>query len=230
MRVVKLSSLRNGSISIHEIACAKYSVVLIECNENSQDPKRNRSTINTPIKNGKRIRHASRKAINVHTSPAYPSVPSGHEFALLWLCALAQWHHCQNPSCSGSIRTSNPTNNPERFQLPKPHQARAARNVASQRALRESSTVKAIVGWKQRSVSQVPQLPVVVPAGWSPVRFKIVASGSIADQIEERDCIKSQYCRLSILWALHFASWLPPSRARSDISAFAWDHDAERQQ
>jgi hypothetical protein len=110
------------------------------------------------------------------------------------------------------------------------HQARAARNVASQRALRESSTVKAIVGWKQRSVSQVPQLPVVVPAGWSPVRFKIVASGSIADQIEERDCIKSQYCRLSILWALHFASWLPPSRARSDISAFAWDHDAERQQ
>ena len=49
-------------------------------------------------------------------------------------------------------------------------QARAARLVASQQALREGSAAKAVVGWKTRDVSRVAQLPVVVPAEWSPVR------------------------------------------------------------
>jgi hypothetical protein len=38
------------------------------------------------------------------------------------------------------------------------HQARAARNITSQRALREGSAAKAIVGWRQRSVP---------PTSWS---------------------------------------------------------------
>jgi hypothetical protein len=109
-------------------------------------------------------------------------------------------------------------------------QARATRHIASQRALREGSAVKAVVGWKKRDVPQVAQLPIIVPAGWSPVRSKIFASGSIADQLKERGCTRSRNCRLSILRALHSASRLSSGRARSDIPAFAWYHDTEGQQ
>jgi hypothetical protein len=61
-------------------------------------------------------------------------------------------------------------------------QGRAARLIASQRALREGSAAKAVVGWKTQSVSRVAQQPVVVPAEWSPVRSNVFTSGSMADQ------------------------------------------------
>jgi hypothetical protein len=61
-------------------------------------------------------------------------------------------------------------------------QGRAARLIASQRALTEGSAAKAVVGWKTRGVSRVAQLPVVVPTEWSPVRSNVFASGSMADQ------------------------------------------------
>jgi hypothetical protein len=61
-------------------------------------------------------------------------------------------------------------------------QGRVARLVASQQALRKGSAAKAVVGWKTWGVPRVAQLPVVVPAEWSPVCSNVFASGSMADQ------------------------------------------------
>jgi hypothetical protein len=140
-----------------------------------------------------------RPPIYVYTAVCFCAMAPAPESQLLWVNKDVKSYRQSRkaPAAEASIINSHSQ-----------QQARIARIIASQRALREGSAAKAVVGWKKRDASCVTQLPIVMPAGWSPVCSKICASVYVADRVQGRGIGRSRYCCLSILRALHRASRL----------------------